>query len=336
MIAIGYHPLLDMKLIDKFGREINYLRLSVTDRCNLRCTYCMPERGLVFANRDNLLTYEELLRLVDILGTLGISKVRLTGGEPFVRSDFMYFLKELRTRKFLEKISITSNLTLIRPHLDELLELGIRDINVSLDAIDKQTFLEITRRDEYEKVYQALMQMIEKGFNIKINCVVMQGVNDNQVLPLLELAKDHPISVRFLEEMPFNGSGEARKEVMNYQEILSLISETHNYSPLLDEASSTSRNYKIEGFSGSFGIIPSFSRTFCGDCNRLRLAATGEVRTCLYGGDQLSLRDLLRSGASEDEMKEVLIQAVGDKSKDGFAASSENKEEYISMTKLGG
>ena len=325
-----------MKLKDKFGREINYLRLSVTDRCNLRCTYCMPEQGLTFAKRDNLLTYEELLQLVDILGELGISKVRLTGGEPFVRADFMYFLRELRKKEFLEKISITSNLTLIRPHLNELLELGIRDINVSLDALDKKKFFEITRRDEYDEVHKALMLMIEKGFNIKINCVVMKGTNEDQVLPLLKLAKEHPVSVRFLEEMPFNGSGETRKEVMNYKEILSLISARYDYSPLINEASSTSQNYKIEGFAGSFGIIPSFSRTFCGDCNRLRLAATGEVRTCLYGGDELSLRDLLRSGISEEEIKETLVQAVGNKPKDGFAAASENKEEYLSMTKLGG
>jgi len=324
-----------MELKDKFGRKINYLRLSVTDRCNLRCTYCMPEQGLSFAKRETVLSYEELLRLMDILGDLGISKIRITGGEPFVRADLMYFLRELRKKPFLEAISITSNLTVIRPHVDELLDLGIRDVNVSLDALDRQKFFEITKRDKYEEVYLALMEMIEKGFNVKINCVVMKETNEDQVLPLLGLAKDHPVSVRFLEEMPFNGSGEARSKVMNYNEILSLISECYDYSPLIDAPSSTSKNYKIDGFAGSFGIIPSFSRTFCGDCNRLRLAATGEVRTCLYGGDELNLRDMLRSGKS-DEIKEALIHAVGLKQKDGFAAAAENEENYLSMTKLGG
>jgi len=324
-----------MELKDKFGRKINYLRLSVTDRCNLRCTYCMPEQGLAFAKRDTLLSYEEILLLMDILGDLGISKIRITGGEPFVRRDLMYLLRELRKKPFLEAISITSNLTVIRPHVDELLDLGIRDVNVSLDALDSQKFFEITKRDEYEEVHQTLMQMIKKGFNIKVNCVVMKGTNEDQVLPLLGLAKDHPVSVRFLEEMPFNGSGEARSKVMNYNEILSLISHRYDYSPLIDEASSTSKNYKIDGFAGAFGIIPSFSRTFCGDCNRLRLAVTGEVRTCLYGGDVLNLRDMLRSDRS-DEIKEALIRAVGLKQKDGFAAAAENEENYLSMTKLGG
>jgi len=295
----------------------------------------MPEQGLAFAKRDTLLSYEEILLLMDILGDLGISKIRITGGEPFVRRDLMYLLRELRKKPFLEAISITSNLTVIRPHVDELLDLGIRDVNVSLDALDSQKFFEITKRDEYEEVHQTLMQMIKKGFNIKVNCVVMKGTNEDQVLPLLGLAKDHPVSVRFLEEMPFNGSGEARSKVMNYNEILSLISHRYDYSPLIDEASSTSKNYKIDGFAGAFGIIPSFSRTFCGDCNRLRLAVTGEVRTCLYGGDVLNLRDMLRSDRS-DEIKEALIRAVGLKQKDGFAAAAENEENYLSMTKLGG
>lgn len=296
----------------------------------------MPEHGLTFAKRDQLLSYEELLSLIDTLGDLGISKIRITGGEPFVRADLMCFLRKLRKREFLETIRITSNLTLIRPYLDELLALGIRDINVSLDALNKEKFFMITRRDKYEEVYQVLMLMIEKGFQIKINCVVMKKLNEDQVLPLLNLAKEYPIAVRFLEEMPFNGSGKARSKTINYKEILSLISENFDYSTLINEPSSTSQKYKIDGFVGSFGIIPSFSRTFCGDCNRLRLAATGEVRTCLYGGDQLSLRDLLRSGVSEEKIKEALVQTIRNKSKDGFTSASENEEKYLSMTKLGG
>ncbi len=325
-----------MKLNDKFGREINYLRLSVTDRCNLRCTYCMPERGMAFAQREQLLSYEELLLLVDTLGELGISKVRLTGGEPFVRTDLPYFLKELRKRIFLEQISITSNLTLIRPHLDELLDLDIRDINVSLDALDKQKFFDITRRDEFDEVSKSLHLMIEKGFNLKLNCVVMKGKNEDQILPLLNFTKEHPVSVRFLEEMPFNGSGQGSSEVLKYKQILSLIETHYKYSPLIHEPSSTSQNYQIDGFKGTFGVIPSFSRTFCGDCNRLRLAATGEMRTCLYGQNQLNLKELLRSGIPKNQMKKEIIEAVMHKPENGFAASNENEEKYLSMIKLGG
>ncbi|MEQ8905255.1 GTP 3',8-cyclase MoaA [Ekhidna sp.] len=324
------------KLQDKFGREINYLRLSVTDRCNLRCTYCMPERGMVFEPKEHILSYEELLQLVDVMGEMGISKIRLTGGEPFVRADLMYFIKELSKKSYLDKISITSNLTLIRPHLDELESLGVKDINVSLDCLDRQKFKEITRRDEYEEVSGALYEMIARNFNLKVNCVVMKGVNEDQILPLIELAKEHPVSVRFLEEMPFNGSGGKVETPMNYKDILSVIEKEHDFTKMIDGPHSTSQNYQIEGFKGSFGVIPSFSRTFCGDCNRLRMSATGEIRTCLYGHSQLNLRDILRSGASREEVKEALMVAVANKPKDGFAAAEENEKEYLSMTKLGG
>ncbi|MEQ9405706.1 MAG: GTP 3',8-cyclase MoaA [Cyclobacteriaceae bacterium] len=324
------------QLKDKFGREINYLRLSVTDRCNLRCTYCMPEQGLQFAPKQTLLSYEELLSLADVLGAVGIKKIRITGGEPFVRKDLIHFLEKLSQKSFLEKISITSNLTLIRPHLDELQEFGINDVNVSLDCMDADRFKEITRRDGFEEVERTLYEMIDRGFNTKINCVAMAGVNEDQILPLLNLAKDRPVSVRFLEEMPFNGSGSELQRTLNYQTILDIISKEHEYTRLVDEPSSTSQNYSIEGFRGSFGVIPSFSRTFCGDCNRLRLSATGEVRSCLYGPDQLNIRDMLRAGASAIDIGSALYKAVQNKPKDGFAAADENERTYLSMTKLGG
>ena len=324
------------QLQDKFGRTIDYLRLSVTDRCNLRCTYCMPERGLKFSPKEHLLTYEELLYLVDILGSLGISKIRITGGEPFVRADLMAFLKSLAEKDFLKKINITSNITLIRPYLDELEELGIKDINVSLDSLEKENFQLITRRDEFEEVERALYEMIGRGFNLKINCVVIKGLNEQQILPLLGLAETHPVSVRFLEEMPFNGSGVQKSDVMNYREILSQIEQKFAFTKLIDEPSSTSMNYRIEGFKGSFGVIPSYSRTFCGTCNRLRLSSTGEVRTCLYGKEGLNLKEMLRGGATEASIKEALILAVQNKPVDGFAAAEENEHSYSSMTTLGG
>ena len=324
------------KLQDKFGREINYLRLSVTDRCNLRCTYCMPERGMTFEPKEHLLSYEELLQLVDVMGEMGINKIRLTGGEPFVRADLMYFIKALAKKSYLDKISITSNLTLIRPHLDELERLGIKDINVSLDCMDRQKFKEITRRDEYEEVSAALNEMIARDFNLKVNCVVMKGVNEDQILPLIELVREHPVSVRFLEEMPFNGSGGKVETPMNYKDILSIIEKEYDYTKMIDGPHSTSQNYQIAGFKGSFGVIPSFSRTFCGDCNRLRMSATGEIRTWLYGHSQLNLKEMLRSGATNEELKDALRLAVANKSKDGFAAAEENEKEYLSMTKLGG
>ena len=324
------------KLEDKFGRQITYLRLSVTDRCNLRCNYCMPEMGMTFTPKKEILSYEEMLILSELLGELGINKIRITGGEPFVRKDLIYFLKNLVSLPSIDQVSITSNLTLIKPYLVELKQLGITSINVSLDALEKQKFFKITRRDVFEEVRSTLYEMIEMEFKLKINCVVMKDQNEDQIIPLLELARLNNLSVRFLEEMPFNGMGESKSELLNYKEILALIEEQYEFSRLIDEPSSTSMNYKIDGFEGNFGIIPSFSRTFCGECNRLRLSATGEVRTCLYGGNELNLRDMLRSGRSVEEMKKELILAVDRKPKDGFAAAEQNERTYLSMTKLGG
>lgn len=291
---------------------------------------------MAFAPKKELLTYEELLMLTEVMGSVGINKIRITGGEPFVRADLISFLGELSKNRHLDKISITSNLTLIRPHLDALAGFGIRDINVSLDCLDAERFKEITRRDGFEEVERTLHEMINRKFNIKINCVVMKGTNEDQILPLINLAKDHPVSVRFLEEMPFNGSGVEKDTLLDYKGILDKIKQEYAFTKLIDEPSSTSQNYKIDGFEGAFGIIPSFSRTFCGDCNRLRLSATGEVRTCLYGPNQLDLREMVRSGASVSAIQDELLKAVANKSRDGFEAAEENEKTYLSMTKLGG
>jgi cyclic pyranopterin phosphate synthase len=225
---------------------------------------------------------------------------------------------------------------LIRPYLQELKELNITDINVSLDALSREKFLEISRRDVFDEVNETLLEMIERGFQLKINCVLMSGKNEDQIIPLLELAKEHPLSVRFLEEMPFNGLGEEVKNVMTFQDILNQIEQSYTFHKLKDEYSSTSMNYGIAGFKGTFGVIPSFSRTFCGTCNRLRLSATGEVRTCLYGGNELNIKDRLRAGDSALQIQEAVQQVVGRKPKDGFEAAALNKENYLSMTKLGG
>jgi cyclic pyranopterin phosphate synthase len=294
----------------------------------------MPERGMTFAHKDNLLTFEEILHLVDMLGTMGVEKIRITGGEPFVRTDLIHLLEQLADRPFLKSIGITSNLTVIAPYISRLKELGIVDVNVSLDAMDATSFKQITRRDEFQQVYQNLLRMEEEGFNLKVNCVVMKGKNEDQIIPLMELVRDKNISVRFLEEMPFNGTG-AQNETLTYQDILSTIGEHYRFTKLIDLPNSTSQNYQIDGFNGNFGVIPSFSRTFCGSCNRLRLAATGEVRTCLYGKDELNLRDLLRNGASADMIKHAIQAAVLNKPVDGFAAA-DGLNKYESMTKLGG
>lgn len=322
-------------LQDKFGRNIDYLRLSVTDRCNLRCTYCMPKEGLKFADKSHLLSYEEIDQLIDLLGDMGLQKVRITGGEPFVRSGIMDCLRSLAAKPFLNSIAITSNLTLIAPHIEELKSLGINKVNVSLDALSRDRFHEITLRDQYDVVMDNLLKMIALDFDVKVNCVVMKGKNEDQLLPLLELARTRKVSIRFLEEMPFNGSGKAH-ETLNYHQIIDLISAHYELTKQIDLPNSTSQNYTISGFQGSVGVIPSFSRTFCGTCNRLRVSATGDLRTCLYGRNQLNVKELLRSDMSHKDIQLAIQQAVWQKPIDGFAAADENNNLYESMTKLGG
>ena len=286
-------------LIDNHGRRINYLRLAVTDRCNLRCNYCMPAEGINFAKREDLLTIEELKQLSKTLVEMGINKIRLTGGEPFVRKDIMELLRYLATLDALKEISITTNATVIGPYLEELKRLGITNVNVSLDAISKAVFAKITRRDYYDTVRSNLFKMIEMGFTVRINCIVLEGQNEEEIIPMLETFKDYPVGVRFLEEMPFNGGSKNFASInWNYKSIKQHIEATYpDIEKLVDPITSTSMNYQIKGHKSTFGIIPSFSRTFCGTCNRLRITAKGDVITCLYGKPKMNIVSIMRNSS---------------------------------------
>ena len=325
-------------LIDKFGRQLDYLRLSVTDRCNFRCYYCMPEEGVNFADRNDILTFGEMEMLVRIFVSLGVNKVRITGGEPFVRKGIMGFLDNMSQTEGLDQITVTSNGTLSTSQIAELKRLGILKINISLDALDRQRFFEMTRRDRFEEVYSCIIKLMEEGFQIKLNCVVAEEKNIQDIIPFVELTKSYPLAVRFLEQMPFNGKSFFSSSEWDHKKIFSHISQHyHRIQKLDDEKNGTSVNYKIPGYLGSFGIIPSFSRTFCGTCNRIRLSATGELRTCLYGPPASNLRDLIRDGASINDVENEILEAVAKRKKDGFEAEkSTRKEPKKAMTFLGG
>ncbi|UOY06632.1 GTP 3',8-cyclase MoaA [Muricauda sp. SCSIO 64092] len=327
-------------LIDNHGRQINYLRLAVTDRCNLRCNYCMPAEGINFAKREQLLTTDELKFVAQLLIDMGIDKIRLTGGEPFVRKDLMELLRFLAPLEGLKDISVTTNATLIGSHITELKALGVQNVNVSLDAIDKETFRRITRRDNYEVVMENLIRLIEEGFNVRINFIVLDGQNEQDILPILEAMKNYPVSVRFLEEMPFNGGSRSFGSIKwDYKTILEYIKGHYpHYQKLDSPKTSTSINYKIEGHKGTFGIIPSFSRTFCGSCNRLRVTAKGDVITCLYGKPKTNVRDLVRGENSGEKIREAILGAIGTRAKTGFDAQKEHQASVFdnSMTSIGG
>ena len=325
-------------LFDNHGREMSYLRLAVTDRCNLRCTYCMPAEGIAYLPEKKLLSWEEMLRIVHVLNQLGIRKVRITGGEPFVRPGLMEFLQELAKIENLE-ICLTTNGVLLENHLDSLLNLGIKNVNLSLDSLDSERFFKITRRNDFDQVYRNLMRMIEANFIVKLNAVVMHGMNDTDILPLVNFTEKHPVSVRFIEEMPFNGSGLVEEKLFwDYRRILSHIKTEFPHIEEVPMAyGETAKKYHVPGFMGDVGIIAAFSRTFCGSCNRIRVTSLGQVKTCLYDDGVFDLKEYLRLGVSDEDLKNTMIKIFGERPKDGFEAEN-NRKGVIneSMTSIGG
>lgn len=320
-------------LTDAHNRIINYIRLAVTDRCNLRCTYCMPEQ-MQFLQRKELLTNGEILTLLQPLAAAGVDKLRITGGEPFLRKDLMPLLAALK--EFIPEISMTTNGVLTQPYIPQLKALGIRKINLSLDTLQRDRFTEITRRDQFMAVRQTLDSLLEHDMQVKLNVVVMGGVNTDELKAFAGLTRQAPLSVRFIEEMPFNGQGHSFSgEQWHYLRILDTLQEYFTLEKLPDAPQATSINYQIPGHQGQVGVIPAYSRTFCGTCNRLRITPTGGLKTCLYGGDVLNVRDLLRSGASSAFIMNEIRSALGNRAADGFEAERQNQH-WDSMSVIGG
>lgn len=328
-------------LYDNHNRLINYLRLAVTDRCNLRCFYCMPEEGIQYLPKKELLTYEEMIRLTTIVASLGITKLRLTGGEPFVRNDLMKFIRSSVEVPGIKDIHITTNGILTAPFIPELKKLGIASVNLSLDTLDRDRFKIITRRDEFFATRKTLDLLLEHDIPVKINAVVMEGKNIDDIIPLIELTKNNKVDVRFIEEMPFNGEGNHYPKLnWTYSKIVDYIQA---YYPTLqkikDAANSTSYNYAIPGHTGTVGVIAAFSRTFCGTCNRIRVTAQGILKTCLYDEGVLNIKELLRSGIADDQVKEKLMKAFQQRPKDGFEAEEKRRSHqpaHESMSTIGG
>lgn len=327
-------------VIDNHGRPISYLRLAVTDRCNLRCFYCMPEEGIKYVPKPHLLSWEEMERVIRILAGMGVDKVRITGGEPFVRRGIMEFLEEIKQIEGLRQINITTNGVLTAPLVPDFKRLGIKSVNLSLDTLDRQRFFDITRRDEFQNVWQTFEALQEYDISTKLNAVVMSGKNTDDIIPMAELTRTHNISVRFIEEMPFNGDGAHEyQEFWNFKKILDELKRHYpGIYKLPDPPSSTSYNYQIPGHKGTIGIIAAFSRTFCGTCNRLRLTPQGQFKTCLYDDGVFNIKDLLRQGLSDEAVKQHILAALQNRAEDGFEAEASRKVGVVSesMSTIGG
>ena len=328
-------------MTDNHGRKINYLRLAVTDKCNLRCFYCMPPEGLNWLSRKELMTYEEMLRSCDTLVKMGIEKIRITGGEPFVRKDIMPFLAALSNLTGLKELTLTTNGVLTAPYIPELKRIGVNSVNLSLDTLDAGRFFNITLRDEFSKVMDTLHELLKHNIEVKINAVVMDGKNTQDIIPLVNLTKELPVSVRFIEEMPFNGDGHIYDGLKwDHVRILEEIKAAFPYVRKVEDAPySTSYNFCVPGHRGSIGIIAAYSRTFCGTCNRIRITPQGDLKTCLYDDGVLNIKNLMRAGASEAELTDVLLKAFGERREDGWEAERLRADQagvHSSMATIGG
>ena len=300
-------------LFDGHGRAIGDVRISVTDRCNFRCQYCMPAEGLPWLERSALLTYEEIERLVRLLASMGVHDVRLTGGEPLVRRELWRLVERLAAIPDVEDLSLTTNGYLLTRQVDQLVAAGLKRINVSLDALAPDRFFQLTRRDSLAQVLEGLeaAQRHPELRPIKVNVVALKDFTEDEVIRFAEFARQHPYEVRFIEFMPLDADRAwTRDKVLPNAEIVRMIDEVYPLEPIGRERHGTSRRYRFRDGTGEMGFISPVSAPFCGDCNRIRLTAEGELRTCLFSMNETDLRGPLRSGATDAELEELIRDAV--------------------------
>ena len=315
-------------LCDNHGRRLDYLRLAVTDRCNLRCRYCMPEAGLPLDDHASVLSWEEMLRLCAVLARLGVRKLRVTGGEPLVRKGVIDFLKALGRLPERPEVLLTTNGTRLAAQLEDLHDAGLRRLNVSLDSLRRERYQSIARRDRLEDVLAALAAADAAGFALKINVVVLPGWNDDEIVDFVALTRERRWIVRFIEPMPFGGDPEFADQHLTRlsgDEILTTIRERYPLEAVSNVPTAVDRLFQVPGFAGQVGVIYGMSRSFCGSCSRLRVSAQGQLRTCLYAAPSLDLRGMLRAGASDEQITTAIIGAARQRHRDGFAAEAEQR-----------
>jgi len=282
-------------LVDSFNRNHDYLRISLTDKCNLRCLYCMPnDLPEQFLQSRSWMNVDEMETIAKTFVDCGIKKIRLTGGEPLVRKE----VREIITRfsSLPVELALTTNAVLVDEFIDLFVEKGLRSVNVSLDSLDENTFRILSQRDHFQKVVSNIKLLLSRGFHVKLNMVVMKGVNDQEIPAFVEMTRDANLHVRFIEFMPFKGNGWDQQQVFSSDEILHVISKEFQYSKLDDRPHDTARNFYVDGFTGTFAIISTMTEPFCSTCNRLRLTSDGKMKNCLFSNGEMDLLSALRRG----------------------------------------
>jgi cyclic pyranopterin phosphate synthase len=300
-------------LVDGHGRAIGDVRISVTDRCNFRCQYCMPAEGLPWLDRASLLSYEEIERLVRILSAMGVHDVRLTGGEPLVRRELWKLVERLSAIEDVHDLSLTTNGYLLERQVDQLVAAGLRRVNVSLDALAPDRFFQLTRRDSLAQVLAGLAaaERHPELRPIKVNVVAIKGFTEDEVLSFADFARRMPYEIRFIEFMPLDADRAwSRDQVLPNADVRAIIESKYELEPIGRERSGTSRRWRFADGKGEIGFISPVTEPFCGDCNRIRLTAEGELRTCLFSMTETDLREPLREGATDDELARIVRDAV--------------------------
>lgn len=299
---------------DALKREIDYLRISITDRCNLRCVYCMPKEGVTCKSHDEILSYEEMERLCRIFAKLGVTKIKITGGEPLVRKDCVAFIRRLKKIEGIKSISMTTNGVLLEKYIGDLVEAGLNAVNISLDTLSEQTTKAITRCNFWEETMKGIKEALKyPSLNIKINCVPIKGMNDNELIKLAELARNHPIHVRFIEMMPI-GLGR-NFEFMGEDEVIHLLEDRlGNLVPYHEGlGNGPAHYYSAMGYQGKIGFISARTHKFCSQCNRVRLTSEGFLKTCLQYDTGCDLRKMLRTSSTDQEIEDAIIKAIYNK-----------------------
>jgi len=326
-------------LLDPYKRRINYLRISITDRCNLRCRYCMPEEGIPLIPHESLLTYEEILRIVRLFAMEGISKVRITGGEPLVRKGMVSLVAQLAQIKGINDLSLTTNGVLLKELAADLKRAGLKRVNISLDSLRRDRFCQITRRDDYERVWEGIVEALSVGLSpIKINMVAIQGLNDDEIESFARLTLHLPLTVRYIEYMP-SGNGEEWREgnVLTIPQIKGRLEKMGRLNPIQEnQKDGPALRFQFEGAVGEIGLIGAVSTHFCADCNRLRLTPDGKIRTCLFSDEEIDLREILRKEGTDRDLKEKLYAALQTKPERHLINTHRFKKCQRNMSAIGG
>lgn len=332
-----------MDLVDRYGRTVRDLRISVTDRCNFRCTYCMPEEGLNWLDRAEVLTFEEIERVARLcVERFGVDSLRLTGGEPTVRAHLPRLIERLASLRLADgrkpDIALTTNGATLRSIAQQLRDAGLDRINISLDSLQRERFLAMTRRDELDNVLEGIDEAVATGFEkVKVNSVIERDTNDDEIVALATFGRERGVEVRFIEFMPLDATNEWEKQkVVTQDEIVALISAVYPLEQIPARGAAPADRWRYLDGRGSVGVIPSVSHPFCGDCDRVRLTSDGQFRTCLFATDEFDLKSIMRNGGTDDEMAQLIIDAVGTK----WAGHQINQVNFIrpkrSMSQIGG